>query len=1157
MKKNRTSLFRDFFIPGRKYLRIMKLTFLLLLLGLMSFASVTYSQATRLSFESKNATIESVFKKIESLSEFKFAYNSTKLDVEKIISLKVENQTINAILDKILGAADLQYKIVDRYIIITDENAGKNNLLENIGQQQKSISGKVTDSNGGSLPGVSVVVKGSTTGTITDANGNYSLSNVPENATLQFSFVGMKGQEIVVGGKSTINVELAEDAIGIEEVVAIGYGVQKRTTITGSISTIKGEELAAIPVPNISQSIAGKLAGVSMRPNGGQPGFDSPDIHVRGIVTTGNNAPLVVVDGVKRNNINQIDPSTIESVTILKDAAATAPYGIGGANGVILITTKKGKTGKPVVRFSSSYGLQNPTYLPNMLNAVDYMTLQNEGYYNQTPNGTTPPNDPKLIADYNKLHQDDPYKYPDANFVDVFNMNSPMQNYNVELSGGTGKLNYHAGLGYFDQKGIFDPINYKRYNYNISLEIQATKTTKVGISLHGSIEHTNQLDPGENTQDGHLFRAFYKFIPTQALVYPGGDKWGESSASSPMAAINSEGYNKLERNSLLASMSIEQQLPFIKGLSVKGVFSYDPTQQYNKQWHLPFIYHKINLSEKPYSFTEAMTLQEGNSLPYSWLSVQNNRWFNYTYQGYINYNRAFGNHNLTGLIVAEARNSSNDWFNARRNNFAIDIDELNLGSSNKLDYDNGGASGTGSEIGYVYRLGYSFKDKYMFEASGRYDGHYYFAPGKRWGYFPAFSAAWRISEENFAKSWTNLNSLKLRGSWGKSGMLAGSAFQYLAGYDLRGNAYAFGNSALVQGSRVPREANPEITWEISTKLDIGFDLTMWDGLLDLSFDYFHENRDGMLLAPQVTLPVEYGLALSEENKGRMSNDGIELNMGTRKKLNNGIELAITGNISYAMNKMLEVFETAAQKNNPNRTLTGQPFGTPYGFKALGLFSTADDKNGDGIIDAANDGYNVIQFGVLHPGDIKYADLSGPDGKPDGKIDSNDEARIGYPVYPAMTFGITPEMNWKNFDVILFFQGSAMSSINTYQFMTSPFENNGSNTAYEYFDNRWTEDNQNAKYPRATPSPYANNNKGSDFWMVNTSFLRLKTATIGYTVPKTITDKLQIAGVRVYASGQNLFTFSKIKHVDPEMGYTHRENAYPVMKTTTFGLDVTF
>ncbi|MBV5348476.1 TonB-dependent receptor [bacterium] len=1029
-------------------------------------------------------------------------------------------------------------------------------------QQQKSVTGKVSDNTGMSLPGVSVVVKGTTTGTITDENGKFSLANVPANATLQFSFVGMKTQEIAVGSKTTFNVTLVDESIGIEEVVAVGYGVQKKTTVTGSISTIKGEELAAIPAANISQSIAGKLAGVSMRPNGGQPGFDSPDIHIRGVVTTGNNKPLVVVDGIKRDNINQLDPGLIESITILKDAAAVAPYGIGGANGVILITTKKGKSGKPVVRFSSSYGLQNPTYLPNMLDATDYMTLQNEGYYNQTPNGTTPPNDPKLIADYKNLHQSDPFKYPDSNFVDQFNTNSPVQNYSFELSGGTDKMTYHAGLGYYDQKGLFDPTNYKRYTYDMSLEMQATNTTKVSMSLIGSMEKTNELDPGENIQGGHLFRAFYKFIPTQALIYPGGDKWGESSASSPMAALNSKGYSKTEKNTLLATLSVEQQLTFIKGLSVKGVFSFDPTQQNQKQWHIPFIYHKIDLSTQPYSFTESMTLQEGNSQPYKYLTLQNNRWFNYTYQGYINYARKFGEHNVTGLLVAEARNSNNDWFSARRNNFAIGIDEMNLGSSNKLDYDNGGASGTGSEIGYVYRVGYSYKDKYMLEASGRYDGHYAFGPESRWGYFPAFSAAWRVSEENFMKVYENVNSLKLRGSWGKSGNLPYidgnlAAFQYLAGYDLRGNAYAFGNSALVQGSRVPREANPEITWEISTKMDVGFDLTMWNGLLDVSFDYFHENRSGMLLIPQVTLPVEYGLALSQENKGKMSNNGIELNVGTRKKLNNGMELAISGNLSYSMNKMIEVYESAAQKSNPNRTQVGQPFGTPYGYKALGLFTTAEDKNSDGIIDAANDGYAIAQFGVLHPGDIKYADLSGIDGKPDGKIDSNDETKIGYPVYPAMTFGITPELNWKNLDVTLFFQGSAMSTLNTYQFMTSPFENNGSNTAYEYFDNRWTKNNQAAKYPRSTPSPYANNTKASDFWMVNTSFLRLKTATIGYTVPKMITTKLHVASIRVYATGQNLLTFSKIKHLDPEVGYTNRENAYPVMKTTTFGLDVTF
>ncbi|MFY9150587.1 MAG: TonB-dependent receptor [Prolixibacteraceae bacterium] len=1140
----------------RKTFLIMRVSlFLILISAFQVLAGVSYSQSTRLSLNLKNSTVKEVLGKIEDQSEFYFLYNNQLIDVSRKVDVDVKNEKIDVVLNKLFEDGSISYVIRDRHIILTPVGE----IL--IGQQQKSVTGKVSDVDGMSLPGVSIVVKGTTTGTITDENGKFSLADVPTNATLQFSFVGMKAQEVTVGNKTTINVTLVNESIGLEEVVAVGYGVQKKTTITGSISTIDGEELAAMPNANISQSIAGKLAGVSMRPNGGQPGFDSPDIHIRGVVSTGNNAPLVVVDGIKRANINQIDPNLIESITILKDAAAVAPYGIGGANGVILITTKRGKTGAPVVRFSSSYGLQNPTYLPDMLNATDYMKLQNEGYYNQTPNGTTPPNDPELIAQYNTLHQDDPYKYPDSNFVDQFNKNSPIQNYSFSLSGGTDKMNYHAGIGYFDQKGIFDPANYKRYTYDMSIDMQATNTTKIGMSLIGSIEKINELDPGDNLQAGHLIRAFYKFIPTQALMYPDGH-WGESSASSPMAALNSEGYSKTEKNTLLATLTVEQKLPFIKGLSAKGVFSYDPTTQNQKAWHIPFVYDNINLSTTPYTFTKAVTTQEGNSQPYKYLTLQNNRWANYTYQAYLNYSRKFGDHNITGLFVAEGRKSTSDWFSARRNNFALSIDEMNLGSSNKLDYDNGGASGTASELGYVYRVGYSYKDKYMLEASGRYDGHYAFGPDSRWGYFPAFSAAWRVSEEKFMKDFSNINSLKVRGSWGKSGNLPYingnlAAFQYMAGYNLRGNAYAFGNSALVQGSNVPREANPNITWEISTKMDMGFDLTMWSGLLDVSFDYFHEDRSGMLLVPQVTLPVEYGLALAQENKGSMSNNGIELNVGTRKKLSNGMELAISGNFSYSRNQMLQVFETAAQKNNPNRTLTGQPFGTPFGYKALGLFTTADDKNGDGIIDAANDGYNVVQFGQLHPGDVKYADLSGPNGTPDGLIDSNDETRIGYPVYPEMTFGLTPELSWKNFDVTLFFQGSAHSSFDTNNFMTIPFFNNGSNTSYQYMNNRWTVDNQAAKYPRSTPSPYANNTKASDFWMANTSFIRLKTASIGYTVPKIITNRLNIASVRVYFTGQNLLTFSKIKYIDPETGYTNRDTAYPVMKNTTFGLDITF
>lgn len=1060
-----------------------------------------------------------------------------------LLLMMANNSQASAYPEAVKSNGEKETKIVENEMIISDV-------------QQSGVSGKITDENGQALPGVTVVVKGTTNGVITDIDGKYTLTNVPENAVLVFSFVGMISQEISRAGQLVINVTLQADTIGIEEVVAIGYGVQKKTTVTGSISTIKGEELAKIPVPNISQSMTGKLAGVSTRASSGsQPGMDTPDIHIRGVVTTGNNSPLVIVDGIKRDNIRQVDPNTIESVTILKDASAVAPYGMGGANGVILITTKKGQTGKPVVRLNTSYGIQNPTYVPDMLSAKDYMSLQNEGYYNLTPNGTTPPNAPDLIANYDQLHRDDPAKYPDSKFIDVWNKNAPVQSYNLELSGGTDKVTYHTGLGYYDQKGLFDAVGYTRYNYNMNLEMKATNTTKIGISMYGTSEKTQDLDPGENAT-GHLFRAFYKFVPIQQLLYPDGEHWGESSASSPMAALNSKGYEKWDRSTLLASAYIEQELPFVEGLSFKGVFSYDPTSENQKQWHLPFVYHVINLNTSPYSFSEAITAQEGNSPTYIYLRQDNREWRNYTGQFYLNYNHTFGDHSVTGLLVAEARKNAYSTFMARRDNFALQIDELDFGSSNKINYDNGGSSSEGSEIGYVYRIGYSYKDKYMAEASGRYDGHYYFAPDARWGYFPAFSAAWRISEESFMQGFKAIDNMKLRASWGQSGMLAGGPFQYMSGYTLRGNAYIFGSSGLVQGSRVARESNPNITWEVSSKTDIGLDMNLWEGALGVEFDYFHENRTGMLLAPQVTLPVEYGLALSQENAGSMKNNGFEITVSSSKKFSNGIVFNISGNLSYAKNQMIEVFQTDAQAKNPNRTLTGRPYGTQFGYQALGLFTTAEDTNGDGIINTT-DGYNVKQFGNLHPGDIKYADLSGPDGVPDGKIDSNDETEIGYPVYPLMTYGITPELNWKGFNVSLFFQGAAMSSINIRQFMTVPFENNGSNTAYEYFDNRWTPDNQGARYPRATPSPYANNTQNSDWWTVSSSYLRLKTMTISYDIPKTTMSKIGVNGIRVFYTGQNLLTLSNIKHIDPEMGYDQRENSYPVMRNHTFGFDITF
>jgi TonB-linked SusC/RagA family outer membrane protein len=483
----------------------------------------------------------------------------------------------------------------------------------------------------------------------------------------------------------------------------------------------------------------------------------------------------------------------------------------------------------------------------------------------------------------------------------------------------------------------------------------------------------------------------------------------------------------------------------------------------------------------------------------------------------------------------------------------VNIDELTMGSSNKNDFDIAGGSGTGSQVGYVYRAKYAYDRRFLFEASGRYDGHYYFAPNKRWVYLPAFSLGWIISNENFFKPVSFVDYLKLRGSWGKSGNLTSTGFQFLNLYPLRGNAYAFGDGVLVQGSFAQIENNPNITWEISKKTDVAVEAALWKGLLRLEADYFFERRTGLLLSPNSAIPQEYGIPLAQENAGIMDNHGIELSIGTSKKLGNGLQISIDGNFTYAKNKVIKLYETAVTRNNPRRSRTGRPYNTVFGYQSLGLFTTADDKDGNGFITAA-DGYNITQFGTLRPGDIKYADLGGPNGVPDGKIDLNDEQVIGRPQTPGIIYGINAAASWKGFDLSMLFQGSGRSSFNIYGFMTVAHFNNNSNSSYEYYNNRWTPDHQNAKYPRAYSAPTNNNGQTSDFWLINSSYLRLKTASLGYTIPSKLSSKVRMKNFRIYVTGQNILTFSKLKFTDPE---TTGEQGYPIQKTFLIGFNTSF
>ncbi|WP_208745781.1 TonB-dependent receptor [Pedobacter kyonggii] len=1140
MKFNfQTGYWRAAIIP--KTLLIMKLTLVLLISVFLQISYASYGQ--KVTIKGKHIQTEQFFREIQRQTSYKILYAAEMLEGLKSTDLNLKNVSLEQALDAYFSGKPIGYTINNNVIVIRQKTVPVENGLK---RDPVTISGKVTDEKGAPLPGTSVMLKGSSQGTNTDTQGNYTLKLSDNKGVLVFSSIGYLTTEIEVpGNTSTLNVTLKEELKNLTEVLVVGYGTQKKITATASVSTVAGTELAKAPVANITGSLAGRVAGIGTRPNGGVPGQDNANIFIRGVATTGNNAALIVIDGVIRSNISQVDPNTIETVSVLKDAAAVAPYGLGGANGVILITTKHGKAGSTSLSLNSYYGFQRPTFAPKMLNAVDYMTLKNEGDLNS---GLQPQFAQDLIDNYERLHAENPDRYPNSNAQrEIVKINTPQQNYNLQLSGGTDRIRYYAGLNFFRQEGIYDPLAYNRYNYNVMLDVDATKTTKVTLSLNNTIED-NQTGPNPNG---------ISYIPTRALFYSNG-LWGESGGSSPIADLMSGSYSRVKRNQALNSLSVEQQLPFVPGLSIKGVFSYDPSYSEDKGWSRPGYYYLYNPAVTPATYTRTLQGDGITSLSQGYSKNQN-----FTYQGLINYHRTFGNHDLTGLIVAESRNGISSNLNASRRGFSVNVDELNLGTSNRLNFDNGGSSATSSQLGYVYRLDYGYKGKYLIGATGRYDGHYYFAPGKRWAYFPAFSAGWRLSEESFIKNNLNwVDNLKLKGSWGKSGNLAGSAFQYLSAYSLYGNAYAFGTGNLVQGSFVPLEANTNITWEKSTKSNIGLELSFWKGKLTMDADVFHEKRSGMLLAPAITVPVEYGLSLAQENAGVMSNRGLDLTVGTNHKFSNGILFGATGTFLYAKNKLEQVFETPATRNNPNRSRTGRPLGTPFGYQALGIFQTSDDKNGDGIINAT-DGYTITQFGALHPGDVKYADLNG-----DGKIDANDETVVGDPLYPAITYGLNLNASWKGFDVNVFFQGAGKASLNVQGYQTVPFRINNTNTSYEYFDNRWTPDNQSAKYPRAYASKNTNNTTNpvngdgfgdfsSSLWMASTDFVRLKTAVIGYTFPAALSKRAGMQNLRVYASGQNIFTGGGLGFMDPETGFSQREEAYPVQKTFIFGLQVTF
>lgn len=1110
-----------------KYLLIMKFVTLLILVSIFQVqASTGFAQTVNIS--KNNVSIVEVFREIKKQTDYTIISDSKFIKASPLVSIDLHDISLDKALNELLPPLGLSYDIKDKAIIIKKatksaaENKQSSRNLTTKVELQRSVSGRVTDQDGVPLIGVSVVIKGKTTGTTTNDGGQFSIA-VQDGDVISFSYIGFDTYEVTYTGQSSINPTLIESIQSINEIVIVGYGSQKRSSLTAAVSTLDGEAISQNPVANVNNSIAGRVPGVLSFQTSGEPGADAATLRVRGISTIGNNSgALTIVDGVPRD-FSQINPNEIESISVLKDAAAIAPYGLGGANGVILITTKRGKEGTVSLSYNSWFGTQRPTRYPKYLDAYGFATTLNAASINA---GLDPfYTDEELQAYKNRIDLD---HYPDHDWVrEVIDFKAPMTSHNLSFSGGSEKIRFFSSLGYLYQQGSVRKINYSRYNLASNIDFDATPTTLVSFDIKGSLEATK--NPGSIDGTG-IYTQVTKQPPllVNQLQYTNG-----LPGNTLLPSIYESGYNNGNENTWYTQLSIEQKISAIPGLSLKAVGAYDKNYTLAKQWQTPYSYYTLNSDD------EFVELKGGVTAPRLNQGFREN--VNITLQGYINYENTFGDHHVSALAVAEQRTGDIMAFDASRINYQVDLDELSLGSSSKSDLDNSGSSSSNKQLGFVYRLSYDYAQKYLAELSGRYDGHYYFAPGERFAFFPAASLGWRLSEESFIKdnfSW--IDNLKLRASYGKSGNLAGGPFQYLSSYGLNAS-YIFGGSQ-VQGVFERPEPNVNITWETAKKVDVGLEASFMRGRLGFEIDFFKEKRSDMLVPPTAVVPVEYGIGLSQVNGGIMENKGLDFSINTMNNFSNGLRIDGSFNISYAKNKLVQTFENASTFDNPNRRRTGRAMDTQFGLRAIGLFQSEEE-----IASSAK------QFGTVQPGDIRYEDVNN-----DGVINNDDEVVIGLPAFPQIIYGLNGNFSWKGFDLKMLWQGAAKSNFLLTNEASNPFFN-GAKIFEEQLD-YWTPDNRDATYPIILPSPNSNSSQVSSWWIRDGAYLRLKNLEFGYTIPAQVMEKMKLNSIRLYAAGQNLLTFSAEDYLDPEIGLSgasRRARYYFQQKVLTFGLNVNF
>lgn len=1087
-----------------RLLLIMRLVIILT----MSFVFQAYSgsMAQKITLHVKNATLQEVMKEIQKQHGSSFFFQNEHIATIRI-DADVRAEELAPAMEKILSGRHLGWYMEEGVVVIAPKPAASSR--NEVVLQQQQISGKVTDELGLPLEGVTVVIKGGGAGTKTAADGSYQIVLPNTSSVLVFSSVGYETTERVPGNHRVIHVTLEAMRSDLDEVVVIGYGTQKKVNLTGAVSVVRGEEMAKRPVGQTSAALQGLAPGLTVRQQSGQPGRDVGSLLVRGVGTLGSGVgPLVLVDGVEAS-INNIDANEIESISVLKDASSAAIYGSRAAGGVILVTTKRADKKGFNVDYNTYSGWQVPTDMTDMVNGLDHMNMINEAYTNT---GRSPLYSQALVDEYIAGRGTDPDRYPDTDWQRLTMKNSGfMQNHHIGLSSGGEKIKLLGSLGYMDQDGIIPNTNFKRYNLRLNTDVSLHE--KFSIAMDVFLSKSHLIEPAEGTEA--VFHWMRRIPANQAGVLTTG-QYGEGwNGDNPIAKANDGGLNRESPVSSIINLDLKYKP--VSWLTASLVYSPKFGVEHNKR------FAEIIQTYNP-DGSESFSKPARNSLTESY----SGNWYN-NIRGVLTFDKLMASyHQLTVLGGFQQEDQSYNSLSAYREVFLLpQYQEINAGNR-----ENERTTGTASHWAlrsFFGRLNYSFKEKYLLEANARYDGSSRFASGNKYALFPSFSAGWRITQEPFMQAAAHIISdMKVRGSWGRLGNQNIGLYPFAAYVNLGVSNYIFDNQ-LITGASLADMANSEIKWETTTVSDVGIDLSLWSKLT-LSADYYYRKTTDILL--QLDIPQMLGLNAPYQNAGVVENKGWDLSLSYRNQAGH-FRYNVTINLSDVRNKILDmrgVARTGLQVNHE-----GYPIDALYGYEAEGLFQNETEI-----------GNHASQFGIIAPGDIKYKDQNG-----DGKIDSQDEIIMGSHL-PRYTYSSTIDLSYKGVDFSVFFQGVGKAKGYLYGLGIMPFYVGG--TVQEQHKDRWTPDNMNAAFPRFAFNE-TNNVQNSTFWLKNAAYLRVKNIQVGYTIPISLAKQNYIKNIRVFASGQNLFTFDSFwDGYDPE-GPVSNGTWYPQMKVYNLGLSV--